>query len=373
MISCFGSSIGNNELEAVGRVFEAQWIGQGREVEKFERMIAAKAAAPDFAFLNNGSNALQMAIHLCNLPKRTEVILPSFTWWACANAILLNDLIPVLADVSYDTGNITEEAIERQINPKTSAILVVHYAGKPANMDEIKSFRLPVIEDAAHAIDSSYKGKHCGMLGEVGIFSFDAVKNLTTGEGGGVVSNDLEMIHRAKKLRYAGISKSGFENSQNRSHWWQYEINESYPKMTNTDIAAAIGLQQLEKLPDLQRRRKEIWEIYMKVLSEDWACSWITCPSSPEKHERHSYFTYCVKISNGKRDELANFLFQNEVYTVLSYHPLHLYDYLKTDYRLVNCERLAESALNLPIHPRLSNNDLDKIISLLKEFALQRG
>jgi len=369
MITLFGSYVGEEELRAIQDSMQRQWLGIGPKVAEFEKRMAEKCKAPDFAFVNSGSNALLMSVRLLNLPKNSEVIIPSFTWIACANAVCLEGLKPVFCDVDLKTFNMRAEDVEKKITKKTSAIMVVHYAGKPVNMDAIKNFGLPIIEDAAHAIDSYYKGKHCGTIGDVGIFSFDAVKNLTTGEGGGVVSLDVKKLERAKKLRYCGIGKSGFQASASKQRWWEYEISESFPKMLNTDIAASIGLEQLKKLKNFQSRRKQLWETFTNILTkEDWANSWIEAPAGPEKDEQHSYFTYCIKLKTGSRDQLAKFLYEKGVYTSLRFHPLHLNHFYGCDDVLPNCEKLNEMALNIPFHHRLSNQDVDQIFCALKEF-----
>ncbi|HEX9640167.1 MAG TPA: aminotransferase class I/II-fold pyridoxal phosphate-dependent enzyme, partial [Candidatus Krumholzibacteria bacterium] len=233
MISLFGSNVGAEELAAVQECMDRQWLGIGNKSEEFERRIAEKCGARGFVFLNSGSNSLQMAIRLMDLPPGSQVILPSFTWIACANAIVLNGLVPVFCDVDPATCNMRPEDVEPKITPDTSAIMVVHYAGKPVDMDGMQAFGLPIIEDAAHAVDSFYKGRHCGTIGDVGILSFDAVKNLTTCEGGGVLAQDKQKIERAHRLRYCGISKSGFQASVSKTRWWEYDISEFFPKMLN--------------------------------------------------------------------------------------------------------------------------------------------
>ena len=192
-----------------------------------------------------------MVISLLDLPKNSEIILPSYTWVSCATAIVLAGHKPIFADVDIDSMNITAEHIKEKITDKTAAIMVVHYAGLPVEMDEILKLGYPVIEDAAHAVDSTYKGQQCGNIGDVGIFSFDAVKNLTVGEGGGVVTKKPELIEKAKVLRYCGIGKSGFESaaesSNDENRWWEYNIQYTFIKMLPTNLSASIGLAQLKK------------------------------------------------------------------------------------------------------------------------------
>jgi dTDP-4-amino-4,6-dideoxygalactose transaminase len=373
MLSLFGSNVGDAELAAVRECMERQWLGIGAKCDEFERKIAQRVGAQDFVFLNSGSNALQMALKLMELPEGSEVVLPTFTWIACANAVQLNRLVPVFCDIDPATCNMLPEHVEAKITPRTSAIMVVHYGGKPVDMDGIQSFGLPVLEDAAHAIDSKYKGKSCGTIGDTGIFSFDAVKNLTTTEGGGVLAQDPERLVRARRLRYCGIAKSGFQSSATKARWWEVDITDSFPKMLPTDVNAAVGLVQLERLDDFQRCRRELWDRYQATLQNaDWATSWLDTPEGPAPDERHSYFCYLIRLRAGSRDALAHFLYERGVYTSLRFHPLHLYPIYGRREQLPNAEHLSEWALNLPIHHRMTEADVDKVLGLLAEFRRTR-
>ena len=211
MISVFGSKVGKEEIANVTAVLESQWLGFGKKVSEFEEKFSKRLGLKNFAMVDSGSNALYMAVSLLNLPPKSEIIVPAFTWVSCAQAILLAGHKPVFCDVELDTLNVNSKTVAKCITKKTKAIMVVHFAGKPVDMDPILALGLPVIEDAAHAVDSTYKGLPCGGIGDVGIYSFDAVKNLTTGEGGGIATRKQEWIDRARILRYCGIGKSGFE------------------------------------------------------------------------------------------------------------------------------------------------------------------
>lgn len=373
MISVFGSKVGKEEIANVTSVMEQQWMGFGKNVDKFEEKFSRKFNVPNFIMVDSGSNALFMAVTLLNLPKDSEIIVPSFTWVSCAQAVLLAGMKPVFCDVDLHSMNVTAKTIEKHISSKTKAIMVVHYAGLPVDMEEIKSFGLPVIEDAAHAVNSKHKGQHCGNIAEVGIYSFDAVKNLTAGEGGGLASREPELIERAKMLRYCGIGKSGFDaaisNAKGKNRWWEYNISEPFIKMLPTNMAAGIALAQLEKIDELQSIRKRIWEIYQKEFE---ILKWIIKPKEAEVGDTHSYFTYCIR--SPKRDELAHYLLDNSIYTTLRYHPLHLNPlYKQMDIRLENCETLNEDCLSIPLHPRLDDNDVDKIITTIKKFGKEHS
>lgn len=365
MINVFGSLMGPEELAEIRTSLEAQWIGIGPKTAAFEKNFAERLGLPGFVLLDSGSNALQMAVKLLDLPPGSEVIVPSFTWISCAHAVVLCGHKPVFCDVDPLTHNATKKTIEAAMTKKTRAIMVVHYAGLPARVDEIAKLGLPIIEDAAHAVDSRLKGLACGGLGDVGIYSFDAVKNLAMGEGGGLTAKDPKRLARAKQLRYCGIGKSGFEASASKDRWWEYSVTDFFPKMLPSDIAASIGLAQLRKLDTMQGRRKAIWEAYQ---TEFASLKWLLRPQEAPKDARHSYFTYCVSVPGKKRDVFAKYLYDKGIYTTLRYHPLHLNAIYGSKAKLPNCERLNDEALSLPLHPGLSAEDVSKVISTVRSW-----
>ena len=366
MISLFGSKVGIEELEEIRTSIENQWLGIGKKTYLFEERIAKRLGLMDFVMLNSGSNSLLLAVKLLTLEPGSEVILPSFTWIACGHSVVLNGCKPVFCDVDLRTHNMTRELVEPHITSKTKAIMIVHYAGKPVDVDSFRVFGVPIIEDAAHAIDSKINNHYCGTIGDVGIYSFDAVKNLSIGEAGGLASTHPEFIKKARLLRYCGIGKSGFESSASKNRWWEYDVVDFFPKVIPDDISASIGLAQLEKVDKHQAYRKSIWEIYQKEFK---TLKWLNLPADPEKNEQHSYFTYCIRLNNDKRDMLAKYLFDNGIYTSLRFHPLHLNKIYKSNSKLPNCDLLNETALNIPIHPGLKEDDIQKIIDNIKEFG----
>jgi dTDP-4-amino-4,6-dideoxygalactose transaminase len=368
MISVFGSLVGDEEVSNVVSCMKSQWMGFGKQVDQFERKYQVKYRLPAFAMVDSGSNALFMAITLLDLPPGSEVIVPSFTWVSCAQAVILAGHKPVFCDVDLRTMNVRAQEIKARISNRTAAVMVVHYAGLAVDMEPILALGFPIIEDAAHAIDSTYRGMPCGAIGDVGIFSYDAVKNLTVGEGGGITARDPALIERAKVMRYCGIGKSGFDaavsSAGGKARWWEYNIQEPFIKMLPTNMAASIGLAQLDRIDTLQARRKKIWEAYQQGLAN---VPDLITPSDTPKGDRHSYFTYCIRVP--RRDELAHYLLNNEIYTTLRYHPLHLNPlYGQMDVRLPNCEKLNEDALSIPIHPRMTDDDVAKVIASIKKF-----
>lgn len=367
MISVFGCKTDQAEIDLVTEVLKSQWLGLGKYVDMFERAFAQSRGFDNFVMVDSGSNALYLAIKLLDLPQGSEVILPSFTWVSCAQAVILAGHKPVFADVELDSNNINAELVKPHITKNTGAIMVVHFAGKPVDMDPILALQIPVIEDAAHAVVSSYKGKACGSIGDVGIFSFDAVKNLTAGEGGGVAMKKPGLLSRAKQLRYCGIGKSGFEAASSgtevKSRWWEYNIQEPFIKMLPNNITAAVAMAQLRKIETLQKRRRDCFDQYHAELP---GVGDLILPPAPEAHEEHSYFTYVIRTA--KRDELARFLLDKGIYTTLRYHPLHMNEIYNSKAKLPNCEELNETALSIPLHPNLSDQDMAHIISTIKDF-----
>lgn len=360
MISVFGSFIDELEIKYANECMASQWIGMGSKVLKFEKAFSEKFSVPNFLMVDSGTNALYLAIASLDIPPNSNIAVPSFTWVGCAQAVILAGHNPVFVDVDLDTMNVTKETIEK-CTEKLGAIMVVHYAGLPVDIDPIINMGYPVIEDAAHAVCSKYKGKHCGTIGDVGIYSFDAVKNITAASGGGICFKDTKAKEYAKKLRYCGIEKSGFELAEENSKkiWWEYDIGRAFIKMLPTDINASIAIAQLEKIDKLQERRKEIWIYYTSELRNVVMC--------PIDSDGHSYFTYCIRAKN--RNLLAKYLLENGVYTTLRYHPLHLNPiYNQTNVRLPNCEQLNEDALNIPLHPRLTDKEVEFVVTLIKKF-----
>ena len=362
MISVFGSSFDEREAEAVAGALRDQWTGKGARTAMFEDRFAQERGLTNFQLLNSGSNALFLALRVLDLPKGSEVILPAFTWVACAQAVVENGLVPVFCDVEEDTQNASARTIADRITDRSSAIMVVHYAGLPVEMDPILDLGLPVIEDAAHAVCSSLDGRSCGSMGDVGVFSFDAIKNLAIGNAGGVTFRSEDHAKMARDLAYCGVRKSGFENAADggSAPWWEYEVAGSFFKAVPDDISAAIGLVQLDKLQRHQQIRNVLWARYDERLSRHERVR------TPVDHPSHSRFTYFVRVP--QRDELARHLLQHQVYTTLRYQPLTEYPVFGPSVPLSNTDLLAREGLNLPIHPRLTVEDVDRVCDLLIDF-----
>jgi aminotransferase len=364
MISVFGSNVGQEELAEIQDCLQRQWLGTGPKTQLFEAEFSRRLGLSNLVAVNSGSNALFAAVALLDLPPDSDVVVPSFTWVACAHSILLAGHRPVFCDVDLDTQNVTAETVAAVLTPKTRAIMVVHYAGLPVRMSPIQDLGLPIIEDAAHAVDSAIDGRACGSWGDVGVYSFDAVKNLAMGEGGALTTRHPALAERARQLRYCGIEESGLDAATaNRDRWWEYKIAAVFPKLLLSDLHAAVGLAQLRKLDRLQAVRRRIWETYQTAFAD---LDWLSRPVEAGPGDRHSYFTYVVRLPN--RDRSARILYEQGIYTTLRYHPLHLSPIYSADVRLPNTERLGREALSLPLHPRLSDADVDTIVTAVRHL-----
>ena len=366
MINVFGSDLGEAEVKAAKECMDSQWVGFGKIVGQFEARFSERLGLDHFLMVDSGSNALYMACYLLDLKPGDEIIVPSFTWVSCAQAVLMCGLKPVFADVDVNTMNVNSETISKSITPRTKAIMIVHYAGLPCDMDPILQLGFPVIEDAAHAVDAYYKGKACGSIGDIGIYSFDAVKNLTAIEGGGITTKCPIMAKRASQLRYCGIGKSGFDaaSDDHNDAWWEYTIQEPFIKMLPTNLHAAVAIEQLKRLDQLQTKRLEMWNLYTEELKD---LADVIIPRNAAAGDRHGLFTYCIRCTN--RNQLAHYLLSNDIYTTVRYHPLHLNDiYLQSSNTLEGSELLNQTALSLPLHPRLTMSDVLYVTSKIKEF-----
>lgn len=364
MINVFGSKYTQDDIDAVTECLKENWTGIGSRVDSFEASFRQRLSVSNYLMVDSCSNALYLAIKALNLPPKSEIILPSFTWISCAQAILLNGLVPRFCDVDMKKQNVTAENIAPYINKKTSAIMVVHYAGLPVEMKPIIEFGLPIIEDAAHAVDAKIDNQYCGTFGDIGCWSFDSVKNLAVGEGGGMYFKNESLYEKCKMSRYSGVGFSGFKASQTKDgKWWEYDIQEPSIKMLPTDISAAIGLAQLKNLETNQARRKEIWNYYQWQFQD----ANFDTPVNAREHQQHGYFTYFIHGLH-HRDELARHLKANGIYTTLRYHPLHLNKIFGCNYSLRNSEYLNSCGLNLPLHPNLSDDDIFKIVQTVNSF-----
>lgn len=373
MINVFQPSLGVEELEAVRRVFESKWLGKGKMTAQFEEELANHlgVSREHLRSSNSCSEGLFLSLKLCGISPGDEVVMPSISFVASANAALERGAKPVFCDVDRRTLNATAETIEAVLTPRTKAVMLIHYGGLPADMNPILELLHPrgirVIEDSACSIASLYKGRACGTLADIGVWSFDPGKILVTGDGGMVFSADPEMARRAELELYLGMtSHSGFSNAA-ASRWWEFEVLCDGRRSITNDICSAIGLEQIKKLPDFLDRRREIDRIYRHELADlEWL---IPPPEAPSDCRSSHYFFWVQLAGEGRRDRLATYLRDKGIYTTFRYHPLHRVSfYGATDRSLPCTEQAAEETLLLPMHQSLSDSDLQKILEAIRSF-----
>jgi len=373
MINVFQPSLGVEELEAVRRVFESNWLGKGRLTGRFEEAFAAHLRVPreHLRSSNSCTEGLFLSLKLLGIGPGDEVVMPSISFVASANAAVERGAKPVFCDVDRRTLNATAETIEAVLTPRTKAVVLIHYGGLPADMDPILDLLRPrgirVVEDSACSVASTYKGRACGTLGDIGVWSFDPAKILVTGDGGMVFSADPEMARRVELELYLGLgSQSGFSKDV-ASRWWEFEVACDGRRGITNDICSAIGLEQLRKLPAFLDRRREIDQIYRRRLT---GLEWLTPPPEvPQDCTTSHYFHWIQVTGEGRRDRLAMHLRDNGIYTTFRYHPLHrVAFYGATGQSLPGTDRAAEETLLLPIHPSLSDSDMEQILEAIRCF-----
>jgi perosamine synthetase len=368
MIPVFKPSYDERELEALRDPFRSGWIGLGPKTKEFEERFAKYIGADYAVGLNSATAALHLALMVAEV-QGGEVITTPMTFVSTNMAILYNKAIPVFADIEEDTLNIDVKEIEKKIGPKTKAIVVVHYGGHACDMDPImelaRKHGIKVIEDAAHACGGEYKGRKCGSIGDIGCFSFHAVKNLATGDGGMITCHNPEYDRRLRKLRWMGISKDTWNRSEIENKYsWFYTVEEMGYKCHMNDIAAAIGLVQLEKLDTLNQRRRDIVDIYNENFRE---LEWLETPVNKE-YAKGAHHNYVVKVND--RDRFTKYLQDHEISTSVHYFPNHLYELFK-EFRteLPITERVWKKIVTLPLYPDMTMQQVEKIVETVRSFV----
>jgi perosamine synthetase len=366
MIQVFKPSTGKEEIEAVAEVLRSGWLGLGPKTTEFEKRFAQYIGANYAIGVNSCTSALDLALKLLSITKGDDVLVPTMTFVSTAHAVAYNLAIPIFCDIDERTLQIDIKEIEKKRTIRTKAVIPVHYSGRPCDMDKIKEAAggLAIIEDAAHACGAEYKGKKCGTLGDIGCFSFHAVKNLAMGDGGALTLNDKKMTQRAKRLRWVGIDKGTWDRTKlDKSYWWKYYVDEIGLKCHMNDIAASIGLVQLGKLEAMNKRRTEIAQMYTREFER---ITEIEVPVGDDKDFKSSWHIYCVKCD--KRDDLSVFLQSKGINTGVHYTPIHTYSCYGNNPSLPVAEQVSERILSLPIYPDLSNDEVQYVIKTIKGF-----
>ena len=369
MIQLFKPDIGDEEIAAVEEVLRSGWIGLGPKTAEFEREFAAFVGAPHAVALNSGTSALHLALILAGIRPGDEVIVPSLTFVSTVAVVLYVGATPVFADVEPDTLCIAPEDIARKISRKTKAIIPVHFGGHPCEMDEIsylaRERSITVVDDAAHACGATYKGRQVGTLSDLTCFSFHAIKNLTTAEGGMLTCHRADWDQRLRKLRWMGINKHTWERTTDgQTYAWQYSIDQLGYKYHMNDVAAAMGLVQLSRLPDLNRRRREIVKLYNEGLAD---ISWGQLPVERE-HVHSAWHIYAIRVT--EREGLLEHLKAHDVSPGVHYYPIHLHKfYQRWGTPLPVTEQAWQQSLSLPMHPKLADDEVAQVIDVIRSFA----
>ena len=354
-IPLFRPSISNEAIDAVSDVLRSGWIGLGPRTREFEERFAAYIGAPHCVGLNSCTSAIHLALRILDLPKGSEVITTALTFVSTNHAILYEDLKPVFADVDRATGNLSVASVAEKITDCTRALLVVHYGGYPADIDELyalaRSRGISIVEDCAHACGSTYKGRRIGSHGDLHAFSFHAVKNLPMGDGGALTVRHSEDDARLRRLRWLGIDKDTFRRTTTSTYDWEYDVPEVGYKYHMNDIAAAIGLAQLRLLDEQNARRAAIASAYRAQLEK---VPGVTL--SPESDDRtSSYHLFPIIVEN--RDALLLKLREAGIGTGVHYRRNDAYSmYERTD--LPATEWFSSHVLSLPMHMCLSDEDV---------------
>lgn len=371
-IPYFLPSIGKDEIFEVVDSLKNNWLTMGPKVIAFEKALEDYLGVKHVITLNSCTAALHLSLIVSGLKIGDEVITSPLTFAATGNTIAHLGLKPVLVDINPETLNIDPKRIESAITPKTKAIVVVHYGGKSADLNEITSIannhNLTIIEDAAHAIGTLYNGKKIGNHGNLTCYSFYATKNMTTGEGGAIATNNDEIAKRLRKLRLHGISKDAWKRYQKEGSWY-YEIEECGWKYNLTDIQAAIGLHQIKKLDSFIRKRQELAKLYNTELSK---IKGIKLPYQNFSLD-DSLHLYPIILENYNRDQFIKKMAESKIGTSVHFIPLHLHPFYKKAFKykegnFPETEKIFKGLVSLPLYPKMSKKDVEKVVKTIKDI-----
>ena len=369
--------ISNDEINEVVDTLRSGWITTGPKVRQFETNFQSFIGRDVEAIAVNSATAgLHLALESLGVSYGDEVIIPSLTFTATAEVARYLGADVKIIDVDPVTLNIDVKAIRDAITPNTKAIMPVHYAGLSCDMDEIlllaKEFGLKVVEDAAHALPTSYKGDMIGSLeSDVTVFSFYANKTMTTGEGGMVVTRNSDLAKRMKIMRLHGIDRDAFDRFQSKKPAWYYEVVAPGFKYNMTDIAAAMGIHQLKKLPGFLDRRQYLAKRYFDSLSD----LPLTLPMDDVDGGSHSWHLFVIRVQDNSpvnRDELIQILSDQGIGSSVHYVPLHRQPYWRDKYKLsVDMFPVTDKAylamLSIPLYTAMSDEQQDRVIQVLQE------
>lgn len=376
----FGSPlIGQEEINEVVDSLKSGWIGTGPKVVLFEKEFAKykEVGASRVAAVNSCTAALHLSLLSLGIKPGDEVITTPMTFCATVNAIIHSGARPVLADIDPVSMNINPKEIEKKINNMTRAILPVHFAGRPCDMDAIMSLAakndLKVIEDCAHAVEAEYNGQKAGTFGEFACFSFYVTKNLITGEGGMALCQDEGAVSRFKTLALHGMSSDAWRRFSDVGYK-HYFVEEPGFKYNMMDLQAAIGIHQLARLEENYTRRAEIWNDY----NEAFADLPITLPTPPEPDTRHAYHLYTILVDGGKthvtRDEFLAQMTDRNIgvgvhYMSIPEHPFYQREYGWSPDSWPEARRIGRQIVSLPLSAKLTDEDVNDVVEAVREIT----
>lgn len=364
----------NNEIKKVTGILRSKWVSMGEATKEFERKFADYLDVKHAIAVVNGTAALHIANLVLGIKPGDEVIVPSLTFVATSNAVMYTGAKPVFAEVeSYDSLNISPRSIKKKISKKTKAIAVVHYGGYPCSMEEImkiaKENNLFVIEDAAHAPGTELSGKKLGTIGDIGCFSFFSNKNLATGEGGMIVTNDDALAEKIKKVRSHGMTSISWDRY--KGHAFSYDVTMLGYNYRTNEIASALGLCQLKKLDKSNNIRKDLTKLYTKLLED---VEFVNIPFKKIRGKL-SYHIFPILLDKKvDREKFMDFLKKRGIQTSIHYPPIHLFSYYKSRFGykeglLPLTEHIGKREVTLPLHPLLKQDDVAYIADQIIEFG----
>jgi len=373
----FGSPfIEQPEIDEVVDTLKSGWLGTGPKVAQFELLFKEYTGSKYALALNSCTAALHLSLLTLNLKSDDEVIVPTMTFSATANAVIHSGANPVFVDCEKRTSNIDPKDIRKKVTSKTKAIIPVHFAGRPCDMDEImsiaKEYDLKVIEDCAHAIETEYKGNKAGTIGAFGCFSFYVTKNIVTGEGGMVITDNEAYADKIKILGLHGMTKDAWKRFGDEGYKHYQVVHAGY-KYNMMDIQAAIGIHQLPRIEIYRKRRQQIWDTYNEAFQD----LPVIIPEKNQKNTKHAYHLYTLLIDidqiNITRDQFLNEMTKRRIGVGVHYIALHLHPYYQKSYGykrgdFPNSEWVSDRTVSLPLSAKLNDNDVQDVIDAVKDI-----
>ena len=367
--------IGEEEIDELLDAIRSGWLTTGPKVATFQDRLASYLHVAHVRCLSSCTAGLTVSLRMLEVDRGDEVLLPSMTFVSCANAIEHLGARPVFVDSDPVTGLIDLEHADTLVSERTKALMPVHLAGHPVDLDAVNELRdrhgIAVVEDAAHAIGARWLGRPIGSHGNLTSFSFHATKNITTFEGGALAFPDEGMAQRAERLALHGLSRSAWSR-HGASGPAAYEVVEPGFKFSMNDISAAVGIHQLGRLDPWIERRRELADLYDEALSG----LPLALPPRPPAHARHAHHLYIVRLDDDRgvdRDGLIERMQQHGIGCSVHFKAIHFYDYYRTRYGLEPgdlpvASHLSAHALSLPLFPAMSEADVDHVASTLADL-----